>query len=392
MLQRELTPNDFVEAADLAKLPMLERRILQESGASLISSACPPAERVAVSSGGTTGRPIVVHHDQASVVRSLVHGERARRAHMQGAGRRMRMSRVSFATPQSANRNFARRLSRLTLLPRDLRGRTHSFSMLDPIAVNAERIDSIRPDAVAGFGSYVEVLIEYLAGHAPEALPRICIFGGDAISERGRRLISGQLGIPVFSCYSAIEAPHLGFECEAHLGHHVNRDLIAVRIVDAGGRDVRDGEPGEVVVSSLIGRGTFILNHRLGDVARWIPGPCPCGRQLPMLSFVEGRTDEWLERPDGGLLHPQAVTRLISNEHRFVRSFRVEQRAAGHFVVLLVAAADGRDALVERLGGSFAEVVGAGTTIEVRFVDALPRSALGKQPNVVSAGRRAGPT
>ena len=48
------------------------------------------------------------------------------------------------------------------------------------------------------------------------------------------------------------------------------------------------------MVSNLVNRGTVLLNYRLGDVAAKLDGRCACGRTLPMMSFLEGRSDEWI--------------------------------------------------------------------------------------------------
>ena len=389
MRERKLVPADFRSSSDLAKLPMLERAMLQADPERLISETCPPGERMTVRTGGSSGNPIVVHHDGASVVRNAIYAERARRAHLQAAGRRLRLRRVKFGTPQSTSRNFQQAFSRLSLIPRGIRQQQHQFSMLDPIDLNAERVERLRPDVLTGYGSYVEALVEHLAEHRPAGLPRLVTYGGDGMSERGRRRIGEEMGIPVFSNYSAVEALYIGFECEAHRGHHINSDLCPVRLVDDAGRTVADGESGEVVVSNLLGRGTMILNYRLGDVARWIPGPCPCGRKLPTLSFIEGRVDDWLERADGSTLHPQAVRRLFAAEDRFIRSYRIEQRSPNDFLLLIVAASEGRRELFGRLGDSFREALGPETTVEVRFVEELPRTARGKLRTVISTRARA---
>jgi len=72
-------------------------------------------------------------------------------------------------------------------------------------------------------------------------------------------------------------------------------------------RGTRDGESGDVVVSNLVNRATVLLNYRLGDIARKLSRTCPCGRSLPLLSFPEGRNDEYLQLASGKVMHPQSV-------------------------------------------------------------------------------------
>src|SRR5207237_5829423 len=87
----------------------------------------------------------------------------------------------------------------------------------------------------------------------------------------------------------------------------LHEDLCALSVVGADGRPVPEGEPGEVVVSNLVNRGTVLLNYRLGDVARVVPCRCACGRTSRLLSVVEGRTSQVVHLPDVSVVHPFAV-------------------------------------------------------------------------------------
>ena len=137
--------------------------------------------------------------------------------------------------------------------------------------------------------------------------PAIVTYGSDATSPAVRSLITENFGIAVLSGYGSYKAFGLGFECPAYLGFHINVDLYPMRLLDPGGREVPKGEPGEVVICNLVNRGTVLFNYRLGDLAAWLPGPYPCGRRLPLLSFIQRRVADWLQTPSGRCLHPEAV-------------------------------------------------------------------------------------
>ena len=167
--------------------------------------------------------------------------------------------------------------------------------------------------------------------------PRVAVYHSDALAAPARRLIEEHFGIEVLTFYSAVEAATIGFECERHMGLHLNCDLNPVRIVGDDGEELPDGESGEVVVSNLVNRATVLLNYRLGDVAAKLPGPCPCGRSLPLLSFLEGRVGDWIRARDGEAVHPQAVRTLFTEEEHVWR-YQVVQRSLSHFAIALVTA------------------------------------------------------
>jgi phenylacetate-CoA ligase len=203
-------------------------------------------------------------------------------------------------------------------------------------------------------------------------------YSSDAVPEADRRLIEEDLGIPVLGRYQAVEALKIAFQCGAGPWMHVNEDLYPVGIVDDAGRTLPDGEPGQVVISNLVNRATVLLNYRLEDRARRLPGICPCGRTLPRMSIPEGRSDDWVALPSGEVLHPQAVRSLFTDEVE-VREYQVIQESPTRIQVNLVVdpRAD-REELGRRAESKFAVRLGPGTIVAIEFVEALARTPGGK--------------
>jgi phenylacetate-CoA ligase len=201
------------------------------------------------------------------------------------------------------------------------------------------RIEAERPDVVMGYGSYLEILFRFAAArgglrHRPAAV----LYGADALSPEGWRLLEQELGVRVISTYSAAEAFKIGFTCEEHgAGFHLHADLCHLRIVDATGGDSPPEQPGDVVISNLVNRATVLINYRLGDVAAWSMAPCRCGRALPRLTALAGRSEETLELPGGRLLHPRSVWNLVKKRPEVLR-FQVVQRAPDRLELRLLTA------------------------------------------------------
>jgi phenylacetate-CoA ligase len=388
MARLGLVPGDFVTAADLARLPLLDRGEVQRDPERFVSDAQPIERYVARKTGGSSGEPLTVYSNPFALVQAAAFHQRAGSLHRRIARRRLgcRTMLIGGQRPQSM-RPVTRMLARL----RKLAGaEVRLASNREPLERTLEEIDSFRPHVVCSYGSYMEALFESLRASGRQIhLPRLVVYGSDAMSAAGRALVSEGFGIPVLSVYGAHEAVWPGFECEEHLGFHLNLDLSPIRIVDEDGREVADGESGEVVVSNLVNRGTTLLNYRLGDAAHKMPTPCPCGRTLPLLSFVEGRLGDWVQTPTGQRMHEQALRGLFSGE-REIRRYQVVQRTRSHFAIGLVASSDcNRQSLEARLAAKFVDLLGDGTTVEVAFVEDLPRTAGGKVRNVVGLERAA---
>jgi len=386
MARLGLGPGDFVTVADLARLPLVERWEVQRDPERFVSEARPIETYVARHTGGSSGEPLTVYSTPFGLVQAAAYHQRAGSLHRRIARRRLGCRTLLIGGPQPESiRPVQRVLARL----RKLAGaEVRRGSTREPLERTIELIDSFRPHVVGSYGSYMEALFEALLASGRRIhLPRLVLYGADAMSPAGRALISKEFGIPVLSVYGAHEAVWPGFECEEHVGFHINVDLNPIRVVDDAGREVDDGESGEVVVSNLVSRGTILLNYRLGDVAHKLPGPCPCGRQLPLLSFVEGRLGDWVQTPSGQRMHEHVFRGLFSGE-REIRRYQVVQRTRSHFAIALVASPDcDREPIEARLAAKFAQLLGEGTTVEVAFVEDLPRTAGGKVRNVVGLER-----
>lgn len=115
-------------------------------------------------------------------------------------------------------------------------------------------------------------------------------------------------GSPVFNHYGMTEMGlGGGVDCRALTGYHLREADLYFEIVDpVDGRPLPDGEPGEVVFTTLTRRGMPLIRYRTGDLARFLPGSCPCGTVLRRLDHVRGRLSGrvglrnglWLELAD----------------------------------------------------------------------------------------------
>jgi len=169
---------------------------------------------------------------------------------------------------------------------------------------NTERqitvLRDMRPEGLICTPSYALKLMETLAqqGVAPGSLAlRLAHFGGEPWTEDMRRRIEDGLGILCFNNYglSEIQGPGVSGECGYRLGMHVYEDCFLVEVVNPETLEpVPDGEPGELVFTTLAREAFPILRYRTRDIAAITRKPCPCGRTSCRMSRVTGRTDDML--------------------------------------------------------------------------------------------------
>lgn len=386
MEERGIGVEDVRGVEDLHLLPDLDRDLLGARLADLTSTAYPRNECLRVRSGGSTGAPRTVYHDSEAVLANAAHGERERSIVARFAGRWFGYREAVVTPPFSTAAEVQRFVRRRTVQPPGMRVERRYLSILDPPEENASRLAAYRPHVLHGFGSYLGELFRWLDRPGREVpLPRVVTYSSDSMPEEDRHRIREDFGLPLLATYQAVEAFKIGFECEAGGALHVNEDLYPVRLVDEDGRDVEPGRVGIVVVSNLVNRATVLLNYRLGDRARFLDGPCACGRTLPRLSLPQGREDDWIVRPGGERLHPQAVRTLFTDERRSIRAYRIVQLAIDRFRVEAVpeTGIDHRST-ARRIEEKFTCRLGPGTAVEMRWVDAVERTAGGKVRPFVS--------
>ncbi len=372
-----LAPADFETAADLAKLPLIEREHPQRDPEYFVSRAEPLTRYVEAHTSGSSGQPMPFFRHVPDVFQQSLGFERMEPMLARLSGRRWRRRDAVIAPPSSPGPNIDH-TTQAQWLGLHLRVLCRTFSVFDPPATIAARIDDFRPQLIKSYGSFVEALYAHpVSERRPFHRPKVVTYAGDSISEPVIRFMREQLGIAVLSVYRAVEVGVIGWECEHQCGHHLNVDLCPVRILSSDRRELAPGESGEVVASNLVNRGTILLNYMLGDLARRLPEPCACGRSLPLLSHVEGRTTEWLRSAAGRAVHPQTLRGILSPLQE-VRRYQLVQERPGHVrVVAVTAPGADHEAIRSRIVGEAGRLADH-FDAEVEFSETLPRTEGGK--------------
>ncbi len=384
MTRLGLTPADFHSAADLTKLPFLDKRHLQRDPEYFVSGGKARESWFKWRTGGSTGEPVTVYLDIAGLMQAAAcsHREGPVTAALVGRSRGYRYSMVTFIPGLITELNsFINKhifsLSRLS----DSR---QNLNVKDPLEQNLEHLKEFRPDILRSYGSFFSLLFSYLETNgAPFHPPKVIAYVGDNMPTSIRRLISDKYGVSVISDYGAIEALKIGFECEAHLGHHLNLDYYPVRIVDMEGREVPEGETGEVVVSDLVNRGSVILNYPLGDLAARLPQACPCGRTLPLLSFPEGRTLDIIRLPSGEKAFSLEVIYPL-DQNTEIYQFQLVQKGLDHLEARIVPKEPcNREEKERQLAEIYKKILGPDIRVEVVFVSDVERTPAGKVRQII---------
>jgi phenylacetate-CoA ligase len=211
---------------------------------------------------------------------------------------------------------------------------------------------------------------------------RVAFVTSERLYREQRDQITQTFGCPVANGYGGRDAGFIAHECPRG-GMHITAEDIIVEIVDAGGTPQPPGAAGEIVVTHLATGSFPFIRYRTGDVGVLDDRVCACGRGLPLIKEIQGRTTDFVVAQDGTVMHGLALVYVVRDLPGVVK-FKIVQESVDYTKVLLVAGEEFDRDGAARIRTAMAQRLGAGVTIEVEFVDDIPAEASGKYRYVVS--------
>ncbi|MEO6053543.1 MAG: AMP-binding protein [Chthoniobacterales bacterium] len=233
---------------------------------------------------------------------------------------------------------------------------------------NIRMLSKLKPNVLVGMPTFIYHVLHEASLDAVRCENLRClVLGGEKVPQGMRvklQALAAELGakdVNVISTYGFTEAKMAFCQClypadAPASGYHLYPDLGIVEIVHPEtGRIMGDGEPGEIVFTSLDSRGSCVLRYRTGDI---IDGglsyePCRyCGRRMPQLIGSISRKSEiremQLDKIKGTLVDFNELEHVLDDLPN-IGTWQIELRKAHddpHDVdelILHVAAADGMD-------------------------------------------------
>jgi phenylacetate-CoA ligase len=255
------------------------------------------------------------------------------------------------------------------------------------------RIEAFQPAFVFGYTSTLAVLADLLRERDLRlGRPlRGVITTSETLTPPRRRLIedgfrapiTNRYGLREFGCFSAQS-------CAASPERfHVNTELVACEILREDGSPADEGETGRIVLTDLWNDVRPFIRYDTGDLAARLGGACSCGRGLPLLGPIEGRSQECLTTPAGKTINPGLVGHYLFVHHRHgdaVRHYQLVQEGPAR-VSLLVVPGDGWGAgTAERLREALSRLLGPETDVVVEVVAEIAAERSGKRPTIKTPG------
>ena len=375
----QFKPAQLQSLADLGALPLLTKASIRAAGNTLLASNHGPVSRY--NTGGSSGEPLIFYIGKQRKSHDVASKWRATRWWGVDIGD---PEAVVWGSPielggQDRVKQVRDALFRTWLLP--------AFEMDD------KRLDGFlaiirhrRPTMLFGYPSALSLMAQHAVkrGLVMNALGiKVVFVTSERLYDHQRELIERVFGCPVANGYGGRDAGFIAHQCPAG-SMHITAEDIVVELVDGQGKPVRPGELGEVVVTHLATRDFPFVRYRTGDMAVAEEAPCACGRGLPRLKEIQGRSTDFVVAADGTVMHGLALIYVV-RDLPGVGRFRVVQHTLQRTQVQLEAE-PGHDVSLHfsTIQAAFKRRLGAHVDVDVSVVDRLDNEKSGKFRYVVS--------
>jgi phenylacetate-CoA ligase len=362
----------------LRRLPFLTKPVIRASASDLRSERAGALKRY--TTGGSSGEPLTFCIGKARVSHDVAAKWRATRWWGVDIGD---PEVVIWGSPielqvQDRMRALRDRVLRTTLLP--------AFEMSETnLDRFVERIRQVRPKMLFGYPTALALVAQHAAtrGVRLDDLGVLVAFvTAEQLYPEHRTAIERGFGCKVANGYGGRDAGFIAHQCPDG-GLHISAEDIVVEVVGEDGNVLPAGEPGEVVVTHLATADFPFVRYRTGDVAVLDDRACPCGRGLPLIREIVGRSTDYVLAQDGTRLPGTALTYVL-REMPQIAAFKIVQETRELLRVQVVPVEGWSPAVEEAIRSGLRARLGQGTRVVVQITDRIPPERSGKYRYIVS--------
>lgn len=193
----------------------------------------------------------------------------------------------------------------------------------------------------------------------------------DVFREDCRRIF----GADIISNYSSKEVYNIAHQCKSGIHYHVNSEMVLLEVLDENDQPCANGQVGRSIVTSFFNTAQPLIRYDLGD--QIIMGEaCSCGRTLPVIAKIAGRTSHLFRFPGGRSV-------LLSLRTSFFKiiaanGWQIAQTAPLHLEVRYVPDGTPNKPDFEALTSILRLRTDQRVTVSYKLVTTLPLTAAGK--------------
>ncbi|MBB6091642.1 phenylacetate-CoA ligase [Povalibacter uvarum] len=351
---------------DLRQIPIVEKADVGAHVDDLISSEFKSESLVAAKTGGSTGVALRVYFDEPT---QKARNAAAMRTDGWAGWRPGSMIAGLWGTPpvpvtlkEKIRNTFHDRLIFLDTMRLDEASMTQ-------FAATMRRLE---PEMLFGHAHSLFIFAQFLQQRGIP-VPRVdgIISTSMMLIDSERKVIESVFGSPVTNRYGCEEVGLIGSECEVHRGMHLNSEHVFVEFIREDGEPAQPGEEGRIVVTDLMNRGMPLIRYAVGDMGVPSARRCECGRGLPLMERLTGRTADFLKRRDGSRVAGISLVEKTLTAIPGLGQLQIVQEKLDEFVLNLVPSPEYTEHAGRELEGVLRTEFGEDVRIHLNKVERL---------------------
>jgi phenylacetate-CoA ligase len=357
--QSGLKPEDIQSLQDLSKIPLTTRKTLQSlPQQEIIAKGVDLKRCLNLRTSGSTGMPLNIFVDSREVaLRWLFY----RRMYFANGGR-LRDREARITTP----RNFSagKRFQSLGIL------RIKYLSVFDDIEVHLKIILQFKPNLIRSYVSNLKNLAyEISKRNIRELRPRIIFSTAEVLTKQDRDLIVSTFHSELFDYYACNECGIIAWECQEHSGYHIDCENAILEFIKEDGTRAESGEEGEIIVTVLDSYTMPFIRYKLQDIGIPSDEMCPCGKNLPLMKSIVGRSNDCIILPNGKKVSPFALM-IAMDSISEVKTYQIIQEEKNKIKINVFQKQELGAKTIVKIKEKFKEILGENIEICPELVEA----------------------
>ena len=379
-----IKPQHIQTLEDLQKIPLLDKEtVKREADRSLLASNVDFNKLLKIRTSGSTGMPLHIYADvyqldmrYAAVLRCWEwtgwrFGDKSIRLWHQTIGMTEEQVKKEWLDAFLMRREF---------LP--------VFEMDDKNLMKyVLKIKEYKPKLMDGYAEAFDILANFIRiNEIDDVFVPAVVTSAQMLSDKMRENITKYMHTEVFDRYGCREFSTIAHECEKHIGYHVNAENLIVEIIK-NNQQAQSGEIGEVVITDLNNYSQPLIRYRLGDLAKRITGKCPCGRGLPLIGKIYGRTKGVILGLNGRYLTTAFFLHYLKEFDDEIRKFQIIQEKADFIIIKIIPENKTKGISTrtkKKIVEDFKKFLGSNMQIEFELTGKIEMIKTGKHLSVIS--------
>jgi len=327
----KINPSDIDSYEDIKKIPLLTKDTIRNVGIKMISKGYDINQLMICKTGGSTGTALDIYiTEECSEMRNAC------------ALRHNRWTGWDIGEPIAAV--WGNPVIDTTLKGKIKNALLNPCIYLDTMKMNPSTVrefakdwERVRPTMLYGHAHSLYILAKYVRElEIYNITPKGILSTSMMLISHEREFIENVFKMKIYDRYGCEEVGLIASECEMHEGMHINIEHLYVEIISHDDIISGNGSMGEIVVTDLMNEAMPLIRYRIGDVGILSNKVCSCGRGMPLLSRVIGRTADFLIKKDGTRISVVSIIENTLTKIEGIKQMQIIQKSIDSIIIKIV--------------------------------------------------------